>query len=72
MTVKLCGAKERSARPVPVSALEVRVRLTVLASEPATAAVTPTLPAAAAAMSAGLTKARRALAEVAATASLSW
>ena len=72
MTAKFCEARARSDRPVPVSALEARARLTVPAREPETAAVTPTLPAAAAAMSAGLAKARRALAEVAATESLSW
>mgnify|MGYP000979433953 CR=1 FL=1 len=49
-----------------------RLTLEPRLAELATAAVTPTLPVAVAAMSAGLTKARRALEEAAATASLSW
>ena len=59
-------------RPVRPLAFEVRATATVPSSTPAAAAVTATLPAAPAAIRAGLAKASLAFAEVAATSRLSW
>ena len=72
MTATDFAAREASARPLTVRALEPRVSVTLSDREPAARTVRPTLPVLPAAMFAGLAKASLALAPAAATDRSSW